>query len=248
MTKVISIINHKGGVGKTTTAVNLSKALALQGKKTLMIDIDPQGNLSQTYGFDNPKKQLINALVDGEKLPIESIEENLYLSPSGIDLIEAETALSTSISGIAKLKRSIASVKESFDYILIDCPPSLNLLSQNAVVASDSVIVAVEPTKYASSGLDRMFELIKDAQKDINENLHIEGILFTMVDNRLAIHKHIQKQLSEVFNDLKFFETTIRRNVALQESSFELMNIFEYSSKSNGALDYMDLAKEIIKK
>ncbi|BDD07566.1 ParA family protein [Aureibacter tunicatorum] len=248
MKKVISIINHKGGVGKTTTAVNLSKALALSGHKVLMIDIDPQGNLSQNFGFENPSDQLINALVDGKLLPVQVVDEGLFLVPSGIDLIEAESSLVNVMSGIARLKRALAPVRNEYDYVIIDCPPSLNILSQNAIIASDSVIVAVEPTKFASSGLDRMFELIKDAQHDMNEDLKIEGILFTMVDNRLAIQKYVQQLVSETFDDLPVFETVIRRNVALQEASFEGKDVFAHAPKSYGAEDYEALAKEILQK
>ncbi|BDD13020.1 sporulation initiation inhibitor Soj (plasmid) [Fulvitalea axinellae] len=245
MGKVIAIVNHKGGVGKTTTTANLGKALSLAGEKVLLVDIDPQGNLSQTFGIENPDRQVVDALVEGGKLPEELVCENLCLAPSGLELVDAETSLANEITGFAKLRKALRPIRDSYDYILIDCPPSLNILSQNAIVSSDSVLIPVEPTYYASNGLERILNVIEDIREEINDSLEVEGLVFTMVDGRLAIQKHIREEVRSSFEDLDIFNTEIRRNVTLQESSSQRQDVFSYDAKSRGATDYRSLAEEV---
>ncbi|BDD07375.1 ParA family protein [Aureibacter tunicatorum] len=248
MAKVISIINHKGGVGKTTTTLNLGKALAQNSSKVLMIDMDPQGNLSQICNIHTPEVQVVDAILDENKLPAIFVSENLYISPSNLELVDAELALAMKANGVYRLKRSISSIinTKEFDYVLIDCPPSLNVLTQNAMVASNDLIITVEPTYLASNGLDRVLDVVEEIKQDINHELNVAGIVFTMVDKRLAIQRDIKDQVSTLFGkDIPIYKTVIHRSVSLQEAAALCTDIFTHSPKSIAAQDYHDLAKEI---
>ncbi|MEA5461081.1 ParA family protein [Arcicella sp. LKC2W] len=244
--KVIAIVNHKGGVGKTTTTLNLGKALVLSGHKVLVIDIDSQGNLSQALGVDNPDKQVLHAIIDDEPLPIYPISENFDLSPSDLSLASREIEMIRMVLSELQLQRAIESKLSQYDYILIDCPPALNVFTTSALIAANSCLVTLQPEIAALKGVKGLFDHIFQVQKRLNTNLHIEGVLLTMVDQRLNIHRDIIEQVHQQLNPFRVFKTQIRMNVALKESQISQIDIFEYDSNSNGAKDYMSLAKEIM--
>lgn len=244
--KVIAIVNHKGGVGKTTTTLNLGKALVLSGHKVLVIDIDSQGNLSQALGVDNPDKQVLHAIIDDEPLPIYPISENFDLSPSDLSLASREIEMIRMVLSELQLQRAIESKLSQYDYILIDCPPALNVFTTSALIAANSCLVTLQPEIAALKGVKGLFDHIFQVQKRLNTNLHIEGVLLTMVDQRLNIHRDIIEQVRQQLSPFKIFKTQIRMNVALKESQISQIDIFEYDSNSNGAKDYMSLAKEIM--
>ena len=244
--KVIAIVNHKGGVGKTTTTLNLGKALALSGHKVLVIDIDSQGNLSQALGVDNPDKQVLHAIIDDEPLPIYPISENFDLSPSDLTLASREIEMIRMVLSELQLQRAIESKLSQYDYILIDCPPALNVFTTSALIAANSCLVTLQPEIAALKGVKGLFDHIFQVQKRLNTNLHVEGVLLTMVDQRLNIHRDIIEQVHQQLNPFRVFNTQIRLNVALKESQISQIDIFEYDSNSNGAKDYMSLAREIM--
>ncbi|MEM1135313.1 MAG: AAA family ATPase [Bacteroidota bacterium] len=245
--KVISIINHKGGVGKTTTTINLGKALTLLGKKVLVMDMDSQGNLSQGLGFDEPEKQIVHALLKEEPLPVYAVAENLDLSPSDLELADADLELVQSIGGFNRLNKVLRPVKNQYDYVLIDCPPSLNIITSSAMVAADSCLITLQPEIAAVKGLDKILTRIGDIQEEINEKLQVEGIVFTLVNKRLVVHQSNMDYVRESLPGFRVFNTLIRENVALTEAQSAQMDIFSYATNSNGAKDYMKLAKELIK-
>jgi chromosome partitioning protein len=244
--KVIAIVNHKGGVGKTTTTLNLGRALVLSGHKVLVIDIDSQGNLSQALGVDNPDKQVLHAIIDDEPLPIYPISENFDLSPSDLSLASREIEMIRMVLSELQLQRAIESKLSQYDYILIDCPPALNVFTTSALIAANSCLVTLQPEIAALKGVKGLFDHIFQVQKRLNTNLHIEGVLLTMVDQRLNIHRDIIEQVHQQLSPFRVFKTQIRMNVALKESQISQIDIFEYDSNSNGAKDYMSLAKEIM--
>lgn len=244
MSKVIAIVNHKGGVGKTTTTLNLGKALSLSGKKVLLIDIDPQANLSQSIGIEEPDENIYTAFFQNGKLPIFEIENNFNLVPSSLDLSEAELKLQKEVNGYFKLKKLLNEVKKDYDFILIDCPPSLSILTINSLIASNSVIIVVQAEYLATKGLQTIISLIDELKENLNPDLKIMGMLVTQID-RTIIRQQIAEQLKNIYSE-KVFETTIRNNVTLTEASAMKQDIFTYNDKCSGAVDYMNLAKEIL--
>lgn len=244
--KVISVVNHKGGVGKTTTTINLGKALVLLGYKVLVIDIDSQGNLSQALGIDTPDKQVMHAIIDDEPLPIYPISENFDLSPSDLSLASREIEMIRMVLSELQLKRAIEPKLSEYDYILIDCPPALNIFTTSALIASNSCIVTLQPEIAALKGVKGLFDHIFQVQRRVNSGLHIEGIVLTLVDTRLNLHRDIIQQVNEQLSAFKIFDSQIRLNVALKESQISQIDIFAYDSESKGANDYMKLAKELV--
>lgn len=244
--KVIAVVNHKGGVGKTTTTLNLGRALVLLNYKVLVIDMDSQGNLSQALGIDSPDKQVMHAIIDDEPLPIYSIAPNFDLSPSDLSLASRETEMIRMVLSELQLQRSIAPKLSEYDYILIDCPPALNVFTTSALIAANSCLITLQPEISALKGVKGLFDHIFQVQRRLNSGLHIEGVLLTLVDNRLNIHRDIIEQVRSQLNSFKIFNTQIRMNVALKESQISQVDIFGYDDSSNGAKDYMNLAKEII--
>ena len=244
--KVISIVNHKGGVGKTTTTLNLGKALVLQGNRVLVIDMDSQGNLSQALGVDTPDKQVMNAIIDDEPLPIYPISENFDLSPSDLSLASREIEMIRSVLSELQLKRVIEPKLSEYDYILIDCPPALNIFTTSALIASDSCIVTLQPEIAALKGVKGLFDHIFQVQRKINSNLRIEGIVLTLVDIRLNIHRDIISQVNAQLSSFRIFKSQIRANVSLKESQISQIDVFSYDAQSKGAIDYLNLAKELI--
>lgn len=242
--RVISIVNHKGGVGKTTTTINLGKALVKLGFKVLLVDMDSQGNLSQSLGIDNPEKQVVNALLKNEDLPVVVISENYHLSPSDLELAYADLELVQAVGGVNQLKNKLNPLRELYDYILIDCPPALNIFTNSALVASNGCLVTLQPEVSAMKGVNNLFERISQVRERINPELVVEGVVLTMVDKRLKVHRDMIEYVNQSLNNFKIYNTQIRINVALKESQISQINIFDYDNNSNGATDYLNLAKE----
>lgn len=250
MGRVISIANQKGGVGKTTTSVNISTILAKKGKNVLLIDTDPQGNATSGIGVDKKTDKSIYDVIIGETTIQEAIKDtqvkNLKICPSNINLAGAEVELVSMMSREYRLKEKIEEEKENFDYIIIDCPPSLGLITLNAFTASDSVLIPVQCEYYALEGLEQLMNTINLVKKHLNKELELEGAVLTMYDARTNLANQVVKEVKNYFED-KVYKTVIPRNVRLSEAPSYGMPISVYDPKSKGAKCYERLVKEIIK-
>lgn len=247
--KVISIANQKGGVGKTTTSVNLGACLSYIGKKVLLIDIDPQGNATSGVGIDKGDVQqcIYDVLVDDVDMKDvikKTALENFFVVPATIQLAGAEIELVPTISREVRLKRAVDQVKDEYDYILIDCPPSLGLLTLNSLTASDSVLIPVQCEYYALEGLSQLLNTVRLVQKHLNNELMIEGVLLTMLDARTNLGIQVIQEVKKYFQN-KVFQTIIPRNIRLSEAPSHGEPIIVYDPKSRGAEVYLDLAKEV---
>ncbi|WP_349409002.1 ParA family protein [Pseudalkalibacillus sp. SCS-8] len=250
MAKVIAIANQKGGVGKTTTSVNLGACLAYLGKKALLIDIDPQGNATSGVGIDKGDidQCIYDVLVDdldATKVIQQTNVEGLFVIPSSIQLAGAEIELVPTISREVRLKRAIEQVSKRFDYIIIDCPPSLGLLTINSLTAADAVLIPVQCEYYALEGLSQLLNTIRLVQKHLNTKLMIEGVLLTMFDARTNLGIQVIEEVKKYFQE-KVYGTVIPRNVRLSEAPSHGKPIIIYDPKSRGAEVYLDLAKEVM--
>lgn len=248
--KVISVANQKGGVGKTTTTVNLGTILAKKGKKVLLIDADPQGNATSGLGVDKEVElSLYDVLVNETEIK-ETIQDtmikNLKVCPSNINLAGAEVELVSMMSREQRLKEKLENEKENFDYVLIDCPPSLGLITLNSFTASDSVLIPVQCEYYALEGLGQLINTINLVKKHLNKDIQIEGALLTMYDIRTNLSNQVVKEVKRYFEN-KVYKTVIPRNVRLSEAPSYGMPITEYDPRSKGAKSYMKFAKEFIK-
>jgi chromosome partitioning protein len=246
--KVITILNHKGGVGKTTTALNLGKALSLEGKKVLLIDLDPQCNLTQWLNILSEEHTIYDSLIGSEPLAIQSITDTLDAVSSNLSLAQAETELHQKINGYYRLQRKVIEVAGSYDFVLVDCPPSLNILTANALLASDSVLIIMQPEKLPMNGLGAIIDAVNQVNDESDKFLDIEGLLFTQVKKQLVNHQETIDQVGEICasNQIRIFDTMIRSNTSLSECVWLHQDIFDYDSQCIGAVDYRNLAKEII--
>ena len=250
MGKIVSVANQKGGVGKTTTTVNLSTILAKRGKKVLLIDTDPQGNATSGLGIEKESDlstyDLLITDVAAEDIIQETGIKNLYISPSNMNLAGAEVQLVSMMSREQRLKEKLDAIKESFDYILIDCPPSLGLITLNAFTASDSVLIPVQCEYYALEGLGQLLNTVELVRKHLNKNLYVEGAILTMYDIRTNLANQVVREVKRFFQN-KVYKTVIPRNVKVSEAPSYGMPITIYDPKSKGARSYEKFAKEFLK-
>ncbi len=250
MGRVIAVANQKGGVGKTTTAVNLSGWLARFGKRVLLVDADPQGNSSSGLGVDKKslKKSLYDALIDDETLSavrIPTLVDGLDIVPSNIDLAGAEIELVAQIARETKLKRVLAPIRDEYDFVLIDCPPSLGLLTVNALVAADRVLVPIQCEYYALEGVSQLMNTFNLVKNSLNPDLALEGVLLTMFDARTNLSIQVVDEVKRHFRG-KVFRSVVPRNVRLSEAPSHGLPIFLYDPKSRGAEVYEELAQEVM--
>jgi len=250
MTRVICIANQKGGVGKTTTAVNLSAALAVSEKRTLLVDCDPQANATSGLGIDKNavEKTLYHGmlgLADGGSLIVDSEIETLKLIPSNVELVGFEVEMLSQPGRETALKRLIAGLKGAFDYIILDCPPSMNLLTVNALTAADSLLIPLQCEFYALEGLGQLLKTVHRIQRAFNPDLNIAGILLTMFDRRTNLSYQVAEEAEKYFKDL-VFKTMVPRNIRLSEAPSFGKPILLYDAASAGARSYFELAKEIM--
>ena len=250
MGKIISVANQKGGDGKTTTTVNLSTILAKKGKKVLLIDTDPQGNATSGLGVSKDVELSVYDILIGDTEFDETLQEtaikNLKVCPSNISLAGAEVQLVSMMSREQRLKTKLDKIKDQYDYILIDCPPSLGLVTLNAFTASDSVLIPVQCEYFALEGLGQLLNTVNLVKKHLNKNLEIEGALLTMYDARTNLSNQVVKEVKKYFED-KVYKTVIPRNVRLSEAPSYGMPITVYDPRSKGAKAYEKFAKELLK-
>ena len=250
MAKIIAVVNQKGGVGKTTTTVNLSAALAKKGKKVLLIDEDPQGNATSGVGVNKMQEKSIYDVIinetEMEETIVQSSVKKLWVCPSNINLAGAEVELVPMMARENKLKVKLDLIKDKFDYILIDCPPSLGLLTINALTAADSIIIPIQCEYYALEGVGQLMNTVNLIKQQLNKDLYIEGVVLTMNDARTNLSNQVVSEVKKYFKD-NVYKTVIPRNVKLSEAPSYGMPITTYAPLSKGARCYEKLAGEVIR-
>ena len=247
MSSIITLSNHKGGVGKTTSSINIGAGLNKLGKRVLLIDFDPQANLSQSLGIIDAEFTIYGAMRGFYKITPFTILPGLDIVPSTIDLSGAELEMIGEPGREYILKQTIEPIKNKYDFIKIDSPPSLGLLTVNCFTASNKVLIPLQAQFLALQGLVELVEVIKKIQIKLNRNLSLGGVFITQYDNRKILNKNVSETIVDHFKD-EVFKTKIRDNIALAEAPSKALDIFRYNSKSYGAIDYLALAKEIIKR
>ncbi|MEG2504394.1 MAG: AAA family ATPase [Carnobacterium sp.] len=250
MARIISVANQKGGVGKTTTTVNLGACLAYYGKKILLVDIDAQGNATSGLGVRKAdvEKDIYDILVNEtpvDEVVLETSRENLWIVPATIQLAGAEIELTTQMARDSRLKQALAKVSDDYDYILIDCPPSLGHLTINAFTASDSILIPVQCEYYALEGLSQLLNTVRLVQKHFNPDLKIEGVLLTMLDARTNLGYEVVDEVKKYFRE-RVYKTIIPRNIRLSEAPSHGLSIIDYDARSRGSEVYLELAKEVL--
>lgn len=245
--KVITIANHKGGVGKTTSAASIGMALAILGKRVLLIDLDAQQNLSFTLTQnEDPETSVYDSLVNDAPLPVVKVRDNVDLVPASLELARAEIDMATKIAREGILKSLLVEHLEKYDYVLIDCPPSLGIVTTNALVASDELYIPLTAEALPLKGLTMLDDVVREVKKRVNPKLVLGGVFFTRYNNR-KLNKEVVNMIDKRYGD-KVFKTKIRENISLAEMPLSGQSIFEYDPKSNGAVDYITLAEEIIER
>ena len=253
MGKVIAIANQKGGVGKTTTAINLAASLAVLEKKVLIIDADPQANTTSGLNFspDNDQERTLYEVmvdqIDIRNTLIQTEIANLHMIPSHINLVGAEIQLVEAPDRESRIKNALATIKDNYDFIIIDCSPSLGLITVNSLAAADSVMIPVQPEFFALEGLGKLLQTIRLVQNGINPDLNIEGFVVTMFDGRTKVHNQVLGELREHFGDM-VFRSIIQRNIRLSEAPSHGKPIILYDVICNGTTNYLNLAKEVLEK
>ena len=253
MGKVIAIANQKGGVGKTTSAINLAASLAVLEKKVLIIDADPQANTTSGLNFspDNDQRRTLYEVMIGEigirDTLIQTEIANLHMIPSHINLVGAEIQLVDAADRESRIKNALATIKDNYDYIIIDCSPSLGLITVNSLAAADSVMIPVQPEFFALEGLGKLLQTIRLVQNGINPDLNIEGFVVTMFDGRTKVHNQVLGELKEHFGNM-VFKSIIQRNIRLSEAPSHGKPIILYDVICNGTTNYLNLAKEVLEK
>ena len=246
MSKIITISNHKGGVGKTTSVINIGAGLNKLGKKVLLIDLDPQANLSESLNLEDQQYTIYGNIRGEYKIQPIEITKGLHIVPSSIDLSGAEVELSSEIGREYILKELLEPLRASYDFILIDSPPSLGLLTVNAFVSSDMVLIPLQAQYLALKGLTKLIDVIDRIKQRLNKELTIGGVFITLYDQRKVLNRNVVEIINTRFRD-KVFKTKIRENIALAEAPTNGVNIYSYAPNSNGAEDYLNLSKEILK-
>lgn len=245
--KVITIANHKGGVGKTTSAASIGMALAILGKRVLLIDLDAQQNLSFTLTQnEDPETSVYDSLVNDAPLPVVKVRDNVDLVPASLELARAEIDMATKIAREGILKSLLDEHLEKYDYVLIDCPPSLGIVTTNALVASDELYIPLTAEALPLKGLTMLDDVVREVKKRVNPKLVLGGVFFTRYNNH-KLNKEVVNMIDKRYGD-KVFKTKIRENISLAEMPLSGQSIFEYDPKSNGAVDYITLAEEIIER
>ncbi len=250
MARIIAVANQKGGVGKTTTTVNLGACLAYSGKKVLLVDIDAQGNATSGLGVRkvDVEKDIYDILVNEtpiEEVVLPSSRENLWVVPATIQLAGAEIELTNQMARETRLKQALAKITDDYDFVLIDCPPSLGHLTINAFTASDTILIPVQCEYYALEGLSQLLNTVRLVQKHFNPDLKIEGVLLTMLDARTNLGYEVVDEVKKYFRE-KVYKTIIPRNIRLSEAPSHGLSIIDYDPRSRGAEVYLELAKEVL--
>lgn len=248
MGKVIAFTHHKGGVGKTTSVLNVGSIMAKKGYKTLLLDLDAQANLTTIFvGSERPQRTIYNALSEGGKLPILQVKEKLYLAPSSLDMIGAETILRDEAQGVRVLSKLLDAVRSDFDFVLLDCPPSLGLVTIGALIAADSRFIVLPPEFIPFTGLNEFMETLQSLNAHLGEALTIDGVIVTRYTQRKTAQRTILKVLQSQYKD-KVFKAVIRENTKVAESPIDATDVASYAPSSSGASDYAALTEEILQR
>lgn len=243
---VISIVNHKGGVGKTTTTINVGKALSLLGNRVLLVDMDSQGNLSQCFGIHEPSEQIIDSLLGPASLPLLQITDSLFLTPSDIRMAYRESELANAIGADRRLTVKLDEARSRFDYILIDCPPSLGICTTCSLVASNYCVVPIQPEASAYHGVESLFNRIAEVRTYINPTLTVKGIVFTMVHKNQSVHKSMMTHIRDTYENFPIYESVIEVSTVIKQSQVAKEDLYTYSPKSASWQQYHQLATEIM--